>query len=107
MKLHFLGTGAADWPDPGKNVGDGRRLTSMVVNDSLMIDCGSMTMEAIDEFKVDVNKINHVLISHPHEDHFDMAQLCGIASRRDAALPPLKIIVIQKGIPCAVLHGVI
>jgi len=98
MKLHFLGTGAADWPNPGKNVGDGRRLTSMVVNDSLMIDCGTMTLDAIDEFKVDVNKLKNVIISHPHGDHFDMTQLCGIAARRDAALPPLTIYVNKKAI---------
>ena len=98
MKLHFLGTGAADWPDPGQNVGDGRRLSSMVVNESLMIDCGSMTIEAIDEFNIDVDKLRHVVISHPHGDHFKMSQLCEIATRRDHALPALKVFVNRKAI---------
>ena len=98
MKLHFLGTGAADWPNPGKKVGEGRRMSSMVVNDSLMIDCGTMTMDAVDEFNVDVNKLRNVIISHPHGDHFNMNELCAIAARRDNALPPLSIYVNKKAI---------
>lgn len=95
MKFQFLGTGAADWPNPGAKVGDGRRLTSMVVNDTLMVDCGSMTVAAVDEFGVDVNRLEAIVVGHPHDDHFDMTQIAEIARRRDPALPPLTVTVDQ------------
>ena len=91
MKIHFLGTGAADWKDPGEHVGDGRRQTSQVVNDTLMIDCGPGTFHAMKEFGVDANLLSVVLIGHSHEDHFDMEELSRIALSRDASLSPLRV----------------
>lgn len=96
MNIRFLGTGAADWPNPGEKVGDGRRESSLVVNGNIMIDCGRMTVPAIDEFGVDVNALTDVVIGHPHGDHFSMEQLCIIAQRRDDALPPLVVHVDAK-----------
>ncbi len=91
MKLQFLGTGAADWPNPGKEVGHSRRYSSMILDGRVMIDCGPMTMDAIEEFGVDVNALTCVIISHPHQDHLNFKQLTKIASRRRKELPPLQL----------------
>ncbi len=98
MKIHFLGTGAADWPDPGEKVGDGRRLSSLVINDSLMIDCGMMTLQAIKEFGVDINALHSVLISHSHCDHYDIGELSSIAQLRSATQPPLRVFLHAKAV---------
>ncbi len=89
MKLLFLGTGAADWPRPDKKVGDGRRTTSQLLDGRILIDCGWQTLDAIDEFGVDVDKITDVVISHPHPDHYTPATVVEIARRRASSLPPL------------------
>ena len=91
MKLQFLGTGAADWPDPGERVGAGRRTASLVLDDRLMIDCGAMTEAAVREFGVDLNRLEAIIISHPHEDHFDLRTIARLAQMRDPALPPLDV----------------
>lgn len=91
MKIQFLGTGAADWPNPGAQVGAGRRNASLIVNDSLMIDCNAMTPDAIREFNVDVNRLQAVIIGHPHQDHFDMETIAQLALERDRTLPPLQL----------------
>lgn len=43
MKLHFLGTGAADWDinNPRDDI-NFRRYSSLLVDDTLLIDPGSM-----------------------------------------------------------------
>ena len=91
MKLQFLGTGAADWPDPGERVGAGRRTASLVLGNRLMIDCGAMTEAAVREFGVDLNRLEAIIISHPHEDHFDLRTIARLAQMRDPALPPLDV----------------
>lgn len=91
MELHFLGTGAADWPDPGHQVGDGRRFASLLLDKSLLLDCGPMTLAAINEFQVDVNLLSNIIIGHPHGDHFDFQVICALASRRRKDAPPLQL----------------
>lgn len=89
MKLRFLGTGAADWPRPGKTVGDGRRTSSLLLDDRILVDCSVQTLDAIDEFHVDVDQITDVVVSHPHFDHYFPAAVAELARRRSASLPPL------------------
>ena len=91
MEIHFLGTGAADWPNPGHEVGDGRRFASVLLGKSLLVDCGPMTMAAIDEFQIDVNLVDNVIIGHPHGDHFHFPTICALASRRSADSVPLRL----------------
>ncbi|MBR0460303.1 MAG: MBL fold metallo-hydrolase [Victivallales bacterium] len=91
MKLQFLGTGAADWPNPGKDVGHSRRYSSMILDGNVMIDCGPMTVDAIEEFGVEVNALSCVVISHPHSDHLNFKQVTEIARRRSKKLPPLEL----------------
>ena len=96
MRILFLGTGAADWEDPGKHVNGGRRFTSQLLEESILLDCGPMTLEAIEEFGVDVNKLTDVVIGHPHRDHFDVPVITKVALARDKSLPPLRLHVNRK-----------
>lgn len=93
MKIKFLGTGAADWPNPGRSVGAGRRFSSLVLDDRILIDCGPMTLDAIDEFNVDVHALDAILIGHPHGDHFNLDVICQIAKRRDASAKPIVLYI--------------
>jgi hypothetical protein len=85
MKIQFLGTGAADWPNPGLKVGDGRRFSSLCLNKQIIIDCGPMTLDAMDEFGVDSAALSHILIGHPHADHYNFDTIAAIAARRQAS----------------------
>lgn len=91
MQILFLGTGAADWPNPGPVAGEERRFSSLLFNKNILIDCGPMTLDAIEEFKVDINGITDIVISHPHEDHFSFAAIETLAMRRSKDLPPLTL----------------
>ena len=70
MKLHFLGTGAADWNGPDER-GEYRRLTSTLIDDSLLID---YTKTASDMMPAD-STVTHILITHSHSDHLYPAEL--------------------------------
>jgi hypothetical protein len=83
MKLQFLGTGAADWPNPGPKVGAGRRFSSQCLNDHVLLDCGPMTLDAMNEFGLDPNALSDIVIGHPHGDHYDFATIAAIAARRN------------------------
>lgn len=96
MRIQFLGTGAANWSNPGKNVGNGRRFSSMLVNSDLLIDMNKMTNDAIQEFSVCRDSIKALVISHPHSDHFDMASIETFAASRNASAGKLKIYLNRK-----------
>ncbi|MBE6675031.1 MAG: MBL fold metallo-hydrolase [Ruminococcaceae bacterium] len=70
MKILFLGTGAADFPENREGVDGFRRTSSALIDDTLLIDPGPWVMDAIKEFGVDVKKIKYILCTHKHEDHF-------------------------------------
>lgn len=89
MKLQFLGTGAADWPNPGPKVGPGRRFCSQCLNGRVLLDCGPMALDAMDEFRLDPTALSDVVISHPHGDHYDFPVIAAIAARREPAAEPL------------------
>jgi len=91
MEILFLGTGAADWPNPGAQVKDGRRLCSMLLDTSVLIDCGPMTLDAIKEFHVNPDLLTDIIISHPHGDHFNFPVIQQLALLRSPNLPPLRL----------------
>lgn len=71
MKILFLGTGAADWPDKrGSLKGDFRRKSSILIDGRILIDPGPCALEAMKEFGADESKIKYVLTTHRHSDHF-------------------------------------
>ena len=71
MKLQFIGTGAADfdWSRYGEAGILGSCAT--LIDDHILIDCGTTVDQALARFKVDSNRISDVVITHNHYDHFD------------------------------------
>lgn len=82
MKLHFLGTAAAEgWPAlfcrcenceraraaKGKNY---RSRAQVLVDDKLMMDFGPDTFYHMMEYDLDFSVIEQVLLTHSHTDHF-------------------------------------
>lgn len=66
ISLQILGCNAAI---PAHN----RNQTSqylMVMQSSFLIDCGEGTQLQLKKYKIKVNKIDHILISHLHGDHY-------------------------------------
>ncbi len=73
MKLLFLGTGAADWPfDLTQNAGrdEFRRLSSALVDDTLLIDPGPHVFDAMAAFGKDPAAVKYIINTHSHRDHF-------------------------------------
>ena len=74
MKLHFLGTGAADWNGPDAR-GEYRRLTSTLVDDCLLVDVNPEVIDLIP----DKSKVSAVAFTHSHGDHFNLNALRALA----------------------------
>ncbi len=73
MKLHFLGTGAADWdinnPAKDKNY---RRYSSLLIDDELLVDPGPCIYEFAETFGYNnlFDNLKVVINTHTHSDHF-------------------------------------
>ena len=74
MKIHFLGTGAADWNGVDER-GEYRRLTSTLFDGNLLID---YTATVQDMMKTP-EEVEHILITHSHRDHFAPAAIAELA----------------------------
>jgi len=74
MKLHFLGTGAADWDirNPRKDI-NYRRFTSLLIDDVLLIDPGPCVAEFAQTYGYPdlLGGIRHIINTHPHGDHYN------------------------------------
>ena len=75
MKILFLGTGAADFPQDKVGVVGFRRTASALIDGQILIDPGPWVRDAISEYGVDVKKIKYVLNTHRHSDHFNQETL--------------------------------
>lgn len=75
MKILFLGTGAADFPQDKVGVVGFRRTASALIDGQILIDPGPWVRDAILEYGVDVKKIKYVLNTHRHSDHFNREAL--------------------------------
>ena len=86
MKLQFIGTGAADfdWSRYGEKNISGSCAT--LIDDHILIDCGTTTAKALERFNIDADKITTVVITHNHSDHFDPAVLEKVAKGRKLRL---------------------
>lgn len=82
MKIKYLGTGAAEgWPgifcgceycknareNGGKDI---RTRSSVLINDSVMVDFPPDTYYHAITFGIDLSRLNHLVITHSHGDHF-------------------------------------
>ncbi|MDF2538412.1 MAG: hypothetical protein K0S76_1433 [Herbinix sp.] len=87
MKLTYYGTGAGEgWPGlfcncelcnearklKGKNI---RTRSQAMVNDDLLIDLTPDTNMHSLVYGMDLSKINHLLVTHSHSDHFNPPDL--------------------------------
>lgn len=73
MKLHFLGTGAADWNGPDdKN--ELRRFTSTLIDGCLLIDVNADVLDMLEP-----SSVHAVLFTHSHRDHFSPDALRALA----------------------------
>lgn len=67
MKVRFVGTGS---------ISSLSNSASLLINDSILIDCGNGIHKALLRQNVDIKKIKYVFITHLHGDHiFDIAPL--------------------------------
>ncbi|MBQ9079904.1 MAG: hypothetical protein IJY27_02420 [Clostridia bacterium] len=75
MKLHFLGTGAADWDIKTRQPEDTqwRRFSSTLVDDKLLIDPGPHIFdyaEMTGQLHL-FDNVTDIIITHSHQDHFN------------------------------------
>ncbi len=71
MKITFLGTGAADWPMKKRDdMAEFRRLSSVLIDDVLLIDPGPQMLDALKEYGKDAAGIKYIVNTHKHFDHF-------------------------------------
>lgn len=78
MRLQFLGTGAADWPD---RPSDGERVfrhhASLLVNHSILIDPGPEICSYAGTLPgIDLRQIEAVFVTHTHPDHWNLNTMC-------------------------------
>lgn len=66
MQIVFLGTGGS-WPSKDRNVS---AVAVRIGKDVLLFDCGEGTQRQLMSSNVSFMKINRILISHFHGDHF-------------------------------------
>ncbi|MBQ7517851.1 MAG: MBL fold metallo-hydrolase [Bacteroidales bacterium] len=66
IKVRFLGTGAADWHGPDKN-GEQRRMSSILVDDSVLVDYTAGAREMLPEGV----RPHVILYTHSHGDHYN------------------------------------
>ena len=82
MKIFFLGTGAADWPlERPADYKEFRRLSSAVIDDTLLIDPGPQVLEALDTYgKPDVKYIinTRAILSGVHYINGAIMRRCAV-----------------------------
>lgn len=88
VSITFLGTGAADWPeiipveeDVASNL-NWRRLSSVLVDNRILIDCGSTVTGAMKTFGINLQQITDILITHTHSDHLSIDTLGSLLMMR-------------------------
>lgn len=74
MKLHFLGTGAADWDiqNPRSDI-NYRRYSSLLIDGKLLVDPGPCIYEFASTFGYDslFDDVSCVINTHRHYDHYN------------------------------------
>ena len=81
MKIHFLGTGAADWDIKNPNTTQNfRRFSSILVDDCLLVDPGPCIREFMDSFGCPalLDSCKYVINTHRHGDHYNQEMLASL-----------------------------
>ena len=75
-ELLFLGTGAADRKsleqDNDFSIKDHRRCSCAIIDKKIMLDCGAHALNSLTVADIDLSKITDIVITHLHNDHFDV-----------------------------------
>lgn len=85
MKLTFLGTGAADFgatldtTDRDRFCDDIRRSSALLIDDTVLIDCGPHVRHAMEIAGKPQAQVAHLLITHTHDDHFRPAEIAALS----------------------------
>ena len=88
IHILFLGTGAADWPSeypPSESTfarGQVRGLSSILIDDRILVDFSTTGPAALERFGADADAITDILLTHSHEDHFDVGALDALIRSR-------------------------
>ena len=81
MKLHFLGTGAADWDinSPRRDL-NYRRFSSLLIDDQLLIDPGPCIFEFAETYGYPdlFSHLKTVINTHRHADHYSGKSLAAL-----------------------------
>ena len=86
MKLTFLGTGAADWGlEWWERFGYGRRYSSALVNDDLLIDPGPHIFHYQDNLGTPgmFKNVQNIILTHTHADHLSIDSVRRLCKEAD------------------------
>lgn len=70
MKLHFLGTGAADWTLADVNSSEYRFFSSALIDGILLIDPGPHIFLSAGKYRINLSEVKYVINTHTHSDHY-------------------------------------
>ena len=91
-ELLFLGTCARDFsPRLEGDLRDcfdldARRSSSLLVGGSLLIDCGTHTLDSLRIAGISRDAVTDLVVTHLHSDHFDRANIAKLAEGRETPL---------------------
>lgn len=116
VDITFLGTCACDFSPlldtVYKNIfdKDARRSSSMLIDGSMLVDCGIHTLESLSILGIEYASIGDIFITHLHDDHFNADHIAEIAKMRSvplnlwisdsADIEPIPNVKIIKMAPC-------
>ena len=96
LDVVFLGTCACDFSKrletDLKDVFDKdvRRSSSILVDGDILVDCGPHTLDSLRIAGISLDSISSVVITHLHDDHFNIDNILAIAKSKNT---PLKLYV--------------
>ena len=112
VSVVFLGTCACDFSPKLKTEykdvfdPDARRSASMLLDGSILVDCGPHTLDALRIGGIDPSSVTDLLLTHLHDDHFVPENVALLAAsreiplrlwvREDAELSPIPHTVIRR-----------
>lgn len=94
MQIRFMGTGAVDFLPlleteyKYKLDQNARRSSSILINETYLVDCGPHVAESFQIQQIDAAKVTDLLGTHFHSDHYNRDSIAWIAAQKEV---PLKI----------------
>lgn len=87
MQIRFMGTGAADFSElletEYKDIlsPKARRSSSMLINDTVLVDCGPHVLDSFRIQGLDPSKVTDLLVTHLHSDHYNKSNVAKLAAQ--------------------------